>query len=88
MGGAIGDGAAGLVRRATRASDGHVDAVKLLAPDPKYIDEAVFDDVAARFKREGERGSNLRHPHLIEIKGFSENENGEAFEDRTPKTLS
>jgi serine/threonine protein kinase len=85
IGDAIGDGAAGLVRRATRASDGHVDAVKLLAPDPKYIEESVFDDVAARFKREGERGSNLRHPHLIEIKGFDENEDGAAFEDGTPK---
>lgn len=79
MGGAVGDGAVGLVRRATRATDERLFAVKLLAPDPKYVDEAVFDDVAARFKREGERGIRLRHPHLVTIEGYTDNAEGSAF---------
>jgi eukaryotic-like serine/threonine-protein kinase len=85
MGGALGDGAAGLVRRAKRGSDGWTVAVKLLAPDPKYIDESVFDDVAARFKREGERGVRLRHPHLVEVIAYSDNNDGCAFETGEPK---
>ncbi len=80
MGGAVGDGAVGLVRKATRTRDSGVVAVKLLAPDPKYIDENVFDDVAARFRREGERGLRLRHPHLVTIEGYSQNEGAAAFE--------
>ena len=54
-------------------------AVKLLAPDPKYIEEDAFDDVAARFKREGERGLRLRHPHLVTIESYSDNVAGAAF---------
>jgi serine/threonine protein kinase len=76
MAGALGDGAAGLVRKATRTADGTTVAVKLLAPDPKYIDEAAFDDVAGRFKREGERGVRLRHPHLVAIEAYSDNTDG------------
>jgi hypothetical protein len=53
--GKVGDGAAALVRKVQRVSDGAELAIKFLAPDPKYIDEAVFDDVAARFRREGQR---------------------------------
>ena len=82
MGGGLGDGAVGLVRRAN--TDGRDVAVKLLAPDPKYIDEGAFDDVAARFKREGERGVKLRHPHLIEVVGYADNIDGSAFEEREP----
>jgi X-X-X-Leu-X-X-Gly heptad repeat protein len=47
--GKLGDGAAALVRKTQRLSDGAELAIKFLAPDPKYIDEGVFDDVAARF---------------------------------------
>jgi hypothetical protein len=32
--------------RIQRVSDGKEFANKVLAPDPKYIDEAVFDEVA------------------------------------------
>lgn len=85
MGGALGDGAAGLVRKATRLADDKVVAVKLLAPDPKYIEEDVFDDVAARFKREGERGLKLRHPHLVTIEAYTDNKSGSAFADGTPQ---
>ena len=42
-------------------------AVKLLAPDPKYIDVAAFGDVEQRFKREGQRGAHLRDENLIEL---------------------
>lgn len=84
MAGAHGDGAAGLVRKAQRADNGEYVAVKLLAPDPKAIDPGAFDDVAARFKREGERGVNLRHPHLITVLGYSDNADGSAFEEREP----
>lgn len=79
MAGKIGDGAAGLVRKAHRINDNHTVAVKLLAPDPKYIEVSAFDDVAARFKREGERGLKLRHEHLIAVEGYSDNEEGCAF---------
>jgi serine/threonine protein kinase len=84
MGGAVGDGAVGLVRKATRASDERLFAVKLLAPDPKYVDEAAFDDVAARFKREGERGVRLRHPHLVTVEGYEDNSGGSAFAQGRP----
>jgi serine/threonine protein kinase len=85
LGGDLGDGAVGLVRKATRTKDNARRAVKFLAPDPKYIDEAIFDDVAARFKREGERGAKLRHAHLLTIFSHCENEDGELFESREPK---
>ena len=42
LGGQIGDGAVGLVRKAARTRDGMERAVKFLAPDPKYIDENKF----------------------------------------------
>src|SRR5580704_71047 len=60
LAGKLGDGAAGIVRKARRVTDHAESAIKFLAPDPKYIDEAVFDDVAARFRREGQRGLQLR----------------------------
>src|SRR6266478_1409713 len=85
LGGALGDGAVGVVRKATRSSDGARRAVKFLAPDPKYIEEAVFSDVAGRFRREGERGARLKHPHLMTVFSYSENEDGEVFESRDPK---
>jgi len=45
--GKLGDGAAALVRQARRLADEAELAIKFLAPDPKYIDESVLDDVAA-----------------------------------------
>jgi serine/threonine protein kinase len=83
LGGHLGDGAAGLVRKASTSS-GQVYAVKFLAPDSKYIEESSFDDVARRFKREGERGVHLKHPHLIEIRAYSDNSNGAAFNEGKP----
>jgi serine/threonine-protein kinase len=85
LGGHIGDGAVGLVRKATRLKDDAQRAVKFLAPDPKYIEESVFDDVACRFRREGERGSNLKHPHLITTYAYCENTDGNAFDSEEPK---
>ncbi len=56
-------------------------AVKLLAPDPKYIDVAAFGDVEQRFKREGLRGAHLRDENLIEIIAYEENKEGSCFHD-------
>jgi eukaryotic-like serine/threonine-protein kinase len=83
--GHLGDGAVGLVRRAIRVTDQAERAVKFLAPDPKYLDESAFDDVAIRFKREGERGANLDHPHLVKVFAYCENEDGAAFESQEPR---
>jgi serine/threonine protein kinase len=65
--GKLGDGAAAIVRKVQRISDAGELAIKFLAPDPKYIDEAVFDDVAARFRREGQRSQKLSHENLVKI---------------------
>lgn len=83
--GKLGDGAVGVVRKARRINSDHKYAVKFLAPDPKYIDETAFDDVRARFRREGQRGVNIEHPALLKIHAYVENENGEAFQSGTPK---
>jgi eukaryotic-like serine/threonine-protein kinase len=83
--GNIGDGAVGIVRKALPLEGGPLIAIKFLAPDPKYIDETVFEDVAARFKREGERGLHLSHDNLIRILGYEENSDGRAFRNRSPR---
>ncbi|MCK4785098.1 MAG: serine/threonine protein kinase [Desulfobacteraceae bacterium] len=83
--GKLGDGAAGIVRKAADLERGTLLAVKFLAPDPKYIEERAFDDVAQRFRREGQRGTKLRHEHLLEILGYCDNENGSAFKAGRPK---
>jgi serine/threonine-protein kinase len=83
--GAVGDGAVGLVRKAKDLADGRIVAVKVLAPDPKYIDTAVFDDVEQRFKREGIRGSRLRDANLVEVISYEENEDGSCFKERRIK---
>jgi serine/threonine protein kinase len=78
--GKIGDGAVGLVRKAQNLSNGAIVAVKVLAPDPKYIDPAAFNDVEERFKREGSRGSRLRDDNLVDIIAYEENLNGISFD--------
>jgi serine/threonine-protein kinase len=83
--GAIGDGAVGLVRKARNVATDEIVAVKLLAPDPKYIDQAAFEDVEQRFKREGKRGAHLEHPNLVKIIAYEDNENGICFEKGTVK---
>ncbi len=82
--GYLGDGAAGIVRKAIDIADSKLVAVKFLAPDPKYIDQAAFEDVARRFKREGERGAHLVHEHLLKIIAYSENEKGASFKAKQP----
>lgn len=84
LAGKIGDGAVGLVRKAKRKPDGKVFAVKFLAPDPKYIEQESFDDVALRFKREGERGARLTHPSLVKIFAFDDNQDGALFRGSGP----
>jgi len=78
--GSLGDGAVGIVRKAKNLATGRVVAVKVLAPDPKYIDVAAFDDVEQRFKREGIRGAHLRHENLVDIVAYEENPLGTCFE--------
>ena len=79
--GSLGNGAVGLVRKAEDLETGRTVAVKLLAPDPKYIDVAAFKDVEQRFKREGLRGAHLRDENLIEIIAYEENTDGSCFQD-------
>jgi serine/threonine protein kinase len=83
--GKIGDGAVGIVRKARNIDRATPLAIKFLAPDPKYIDLAVFEDVAARFKREGERGVYLNHDNLLKIIGYCENRDGSAFRTLSPQ---
>lgn len=83
--GKLGNGAAALVRKAGRVKDGADFAVKFLAPDPKYIDEAVFDDVAARFRREGQRAQRLSHESLVTVHAYEDNKEGPAFKGVGPK---
>jgi serine/threonine protein kinase len=78
--GSLGDGAVGLVRKARHLATGRIVAVKVLAPDPKYIDVAAFEDVGQRFKREGIRGAHLRHENLVDIVAYEENQRGTCFE--------
>jgi serine/threonine-protein kinase len=83
--GKLGDGAAALVRKVQRVSDGAELAIKFLAPDPKYIDEDVFDDVAARFRREGQRSQKLVHENLVRIHAYEDNDGGKAFAKGWPR---
>ena len=78
LGGRLGDGAVGIVRKANSSSGKEV-AIKFLAPDPKYIEVSAFDDVTARFRHEGKRGAKLEHERLVEILGYSDNSAGESF---------
>lgn len=82
MQGKLGDGAVGLVRKAVDTDSGRAVAIKFLAPDPKYIEVAAFDDVAERFRREGLRGAALRHENLVEILAYEDNRDGSCFSDR------
>lgn len=81
--GGVGDGAAGIVRKARNLASDRVVAVKILAPDPKYISVAAFDDVEQRFKREGTRGSHLEHPNLVKIIAYEDNADGACFDGKT-----
>lgn len=83
--GKLGDGAVGLVRKATKVGSDRPVAVKFLAPDPKYIEVSAFDEVAERFRREGMRGAGLRHEHLVEILAYEDNRDGRCFRSRNPK---
>lgn len=83
--GKIGDGAAGIVRKAKVISSGKQIAVKFLAPDPKYIELSAFDEVAQRFKREGMRGAGLDHDNLVKILAYEDNEEGSCFERKSIK---
>lgn len=81
LGGDLGDGAVGIVRKASRVKDDASFAVKFLAPDPKYIDVSNFDDVSLRFQREGEKGAKLDHEHLLKVYAFCENKDGSQFKE-------
>jgi len=83
--GKIGNGAAGIVRKAKVRSSGKHVAIKFLAPDPKYIDPLAFDEVAQRFKREGMRGAGLDHDNLVKILAYEDNEDGSCFERKGVK---
>ena len=83
--GKIGDGAAGIVRKARARSSGKHVAIKFLAPDPKYISIKAFDEVSQRFRREGIRGEGLEHENLVKIISYMENEDGKCFDKASVK---
>lgn len=83
LGGRLGTGAVGIVRKAQDRATGRIVAVKFLAPDPKYIEPSSFDDVADRFRREGLRGAGLAHEHLVQVLCYEDNDNGMCFRGRT-----
>lgn len=84
LGRAIGNGAVGVVRKAIDLDSGATVAIKVLAPDPKYISQDSFDEVAERFRREGERGVGLRHDNLVQILAYEENVGGTCFNKGSP----
>ena len=88
LSGKIGDGAAGIVRKAIDIQTGKHVAVKFLAPDPKYIDKNAFDDVEQRFRREGLRGLGLDHENLVKILAYDDNNGGSAFKSKSRRTFS
>ena len=79
IGGKLGDGAIGVVRRAREKISGKERVIKLLAPESKYIEISSIDDISARFRREGLRGQELDHENLIEIIAYEENKHGSKF---------
>ena len=78
--GQIGNGAAGIVRKAKSIESGRIVAIKFLAPDPKYIEPSVFDDVLQRFEREGKRALGLDHENLVKVIAYEDNSNGICFD--------
>lgn len=81
LGGKVGDGAIGVVRRASVRDSRKPYAVKFLAPEPKYIEESSFEDIHSRFRREGDRGAALSHDHLLKVYAYEDNENAANFGD-------
>ncbi|HEX3552533.1 MAG TPA: protein kinase [Thermoanaerobaculia bacterium] len=61
----LGEGAVGLVYRATHLGLKKVFAVKLLKPGPTLDPFSV-----SRFRREAEALGRLRHPHVVEVTDF------------------
>ncbi len=79
IGGKLGDGAIGVVRKAREKGSGTQRVIKLLAPESKYIESSSIDDISERFRREGMRGQELDHENLIEIYAYEENDSGSKF---------
>ncbi len=61
----LGDGAVGIVYRATHLGLKKTFALKLLKPGPALDPSSV-----ARFQREAEALGRLRHPHIVEVTDF------------------
>ncbi len=78
-GGSVGNGAIGVVRRATENDSGETVAVKFLAPEPRFIDQSHIEDIYRRFRREGERGALLENENLVKVLTYEENEGGHNF---------
>lgn len=80
--GNLGNGAIGMVRKAKDVKNQKQVAVKFLAPEPRYIEPSSFEDIHARFRREGARGSELNHQNLVKVVAYEENENAANFLDK------
>lgn len=61
----LGEGAAGVVYRATHLGLKRVFALKLLKPAPAFDPFSV-----SRFHREAEALGQLRHPHILDVTDF------------------
>src|SRR5258707_15547673 len=61
----LGEGATGIVYRATHLGLKKVFALKLLKPGPALDPFSV-----SRFQREAEALGRLRHPHIVEVTDF------------------
>lgn len=81
--GRIGNGAVGIVRKARNRETNRLVAVKFLAPDPNYIEVGAFDDVAERFRREGQRGAGLRQEGLVDVLAYEDNTDARCFASRS-----
>lgn len=77
--GKLGDGAIGVVRNVIEKDTKTRRVIKILAPESSYIESASFDDIHARFRREGQRGKKLSHEHLVDIYAFEDNIDGANF---------
>ncbi len=84
LGGKVGAGAIGVVRKGKLITTQEDVAVKFLAPEPRYIDAGSLPDIRARFQREGIRGSKLDHDHLVKVLAYEENAGGRCFACTSP----
>src|SRR5690606_17834349 len=73
----LGDGASGVVYRATQLSTRQLVAIKVLRHDVHQAADVVR--MRARFEREMELCATLHHPHIVRLLDRGESAEGEPF---------